>query len=562
MFGAKPSGTAGFTNTFGNPTTSSFGTNNMFGANQNQSLFSQPLNPATTGNSFGQSTATGTGPGGGLNIGGQFIFGSTAIKPNNFGTSTGIFNAGGFGVRSTFTTGTGLGTSISLVGNPFLGAAGTNTVTNQQGIGTVHQQILALASMPFGDSPLLRNLLPATGKADELLQTTKPAAQKAAVSNNNFKLSPRRNFKIKVKLLGVSSLSKKSLFKVLEEADPTLLDTFKPRSSTKRLVLKPKAMTPVTGQSTVQSPGAMSGQGDVLEADKESKDVHQTSVILRKSLRKSTGEPDRGQELSDARETSPLIRNSVISPGRRNTESVIDNTIAELKTQKNNSSPLNMDDVSNNISTSSDDSLEGHEPAAVMEGLDSHPTGTVLRRAGYYTIPPLDNLICHMSDDGSFMVDNFTVGREGYGNVFFPDSFDVAYLNLDEIVHFRHKEIILYPDDEKKPQVGYGLNRRAQVTLDRVWPMDKTTHNPITDPERLKQMDYDGKLRRVCAKRQTRFLEYRPETGSWLFKVDHFSKYGLSDSDEEDVPVFDVKKFKATMPLHQQQENTRKSSST
>jgi hypothetical protein len=44
------------------------------------------------------------------------------------------------------------------------------------------------------------------------------------------------------------------------------------------------------------------------------------------------------------------------SPGRRNNETVIDNTIAELKTQKNNCSPLNMDDkenVSNNSSTSS-----------------------------------------------------------------------------------------------------------------------------------------------------------------------------------------------------------------
>jgi hypothetical protein len=63
MFGAKPSGTTAFTNTFGNPTTSSFGTNNMFGANQNQSLFSQPFKPATTGFSFGQSGATGTGLG-------------------------------------------------------------------------------------------------------------------------------------------------------------------------------------------------------------------------------------------------------------------------------------------------------------------------------------------------------------------------------------------------------------------------------------------------------------------------------------------------------------------
>ncbi|XP_014213308.1 nuclear pore complex protein Nup98-Nup96 isoform X2 [Copidosoma floridanum] len=50
-------------------------------------------------------------------------------------------------------------------------------------------------------------------------------------------------------------------------------------------------------------------------------------------------------------------------------------------------------------------------------------------------------------------------------------------------------------------------------------------------------MDYEGKLRRVSAKHDTRFLEYRPETGSWVFKVDHFSKYGLSDSDDEEAVV-------------------------
>jgi hypothetical protein len=108
MFGAKPSGTAGFTNTFGNPTSSSFGTTSTFRASQNQSLFNQPFKPATSGFSVGQSTATGIGLGGGLNIGGQSIFGSTANKPNMFGSSNGMFNTGGIG--STFTTGTGLGT--------------------------------------------------------------------------------------------------------------------------------------------------------------------------------------------------------------------------------------------------------------------------------------------------------------------------------------------------------------------------------------------------------------------------------------------------------------------
>ena len=80
-----------------------------------------------------------------------------------------------------------------------------------------------------------------------------------------------------------------------------------------------------------------------------------------------------------------------------------------------------------------DDSLEVDEPAAIIENQQSHPTGIVLHRVGYYTMPPLDELTCLMNEDGSCIVDNFTVGREGYGNVFFPDPLNVANLNLDEI---------------------------------------------------------------------------------------------------------------------------------
>lgn len=63
------------------------------------------------------------------------------------------------------------------------------------------------------------------------------------------------------------------------------------------------------------------------------------------------------------------------------------------------------------------------------------------------------------------------------------------------------------------------FTRRAEVTLDGVWPTDKTSRCLIKSPERLAEMNYEGRLESVSRKQGARFKEYRPETGSWVFKV-------------------------------------------
>ncbi len=178
-----------------------------------------------------------------------------------------------------------------------------------------------------------------------------------------------------------------------------------------------------------------------------------------------------------------------------------------------------------------------------------------------------------MDSEGNCNVENFTIGREGYGNIFFPGVTNVAGLNLDEIVFIRNKEVIVYPDDSKKPEMGKGLNKKAQITLDKVWPVIKcrsdgggseggssggssSRSSETPSPEKLASMKYEEKLRRACDRLGARFVEYRPETGSWVFKVDHFSKYGLDESDEDDEVVVaggkaDVKKLK-TLQLREQ----------
>ena len=117
-------------------------------------------------------------------------------------------------------------------------------------------------------------------------------------------------------------------------------------------------------------------------------------------------------------------------------------------------------------------------PNPSPQPVSSSPPVLVLTAEGYYTIPPLSHLT--LDKEGQCLVTGFTVGREGYGNIHYPGILNVANLNLDDTVYIRHKEVIVYPDDLIKPPLGEGLNRSAQITLDKVWPLDKSNGDTIT----------------------------------------------------------------------------------
>jgi nuclear pore complex protein Nup98-Nup96 len=164
-----------------------------------------------------------------------------------------------------------------------------------------------------------------------------------------------------------------------------------------------------------------------------------------------------------------------------------------------------------------------------------HPANIVLDRPGYFTIPSMHDLAA-MTDmkTGDCFVENFAIGRVDYGCITFTGMTNVSNINLDECVFIRRKEVHVYPDDTRKPPVGEGLNKQAEITLHRIWPTDKQTKQPITDTQRILKMGYYKKIEKATLEMDAQFVDYDPITGSWTFRVKHFSKYGLNDDDDDD----------------------------
>lgn len=118
------------------------------------------------------------------------------------------------------------------------------------------------------------------------------------------------------------------------------------------------------------------------------------------------------------------------------------------------------------------------------------------------------------------------VGRVGYGQVEFLEPVDLTGLSklgalLGDVVHFEDQECSVYydADDADKPPPGSGLNVRARITLERCWPVNKATREPIMEKD---HPSVQRQLKRLRNMKGTNFEDFDMETGKWTFKVDHF----------------------------------------
>ncbi|GFZ18294.1 nucleoporin autopeptidase [Actinidia rufa] len=171
---------------------------------------------------------------------------------------------------------------------------------------------------------------------------------------------------------------------------------------------------------------------------------------------------------------------------------------------KANPKPNGIHDDHSNEKGDSCITLTGHragEAAIVYEhGADIEALMPKLRHSDYYTQPRIQELAAmERAQPGFFRhVKDFVVGRNGYGSIRFIEETDVRRLDLESVVQFNNREVIVYMDESKKPPVGQGLNKPAEA-------------------------EDQG----------AEFVSYDPIKGEWKFRVNHFSKYRLGDEDED-----------------------------
>ncbi|KAI8928986.1 nuclear protein 96-domain-containing protein [Entophlyctis helioformis] len=158
-----------------------------------------------------------------------------------------------------------------------------------------------------------------------------------------------------------------------------------------------------------------------------------------------------------------------------------------------------------------------------------------------YIMSPSINELLLLSDEELRHVSNFKITRPSVGSVHFLKPVDLLHSSIGSragiqaipgtIVTIEPKVCTVYPDEDDKAPVGSGLNVPAEIELHRCWSIDKATRRPIIDESDPR---HDRHYKKLESMPDTHFMGFNNQTGTWCFRVDHFSRYGLVDDDDED----------------------------
>jgi nuclear pore complex protein Nup98-Nup96 len=169
------------------------------------------------------------------------------------------------------------------------------------------------------------------------------------------------------------------------------------------------------------------------------------------------------------------------------------------------------------------------------------PQGLPAKETDYMIEPPLTDLLLQ-SDEELKAVSGFKVSLEGVGWVKFLRPVDLLQASptgtrsgIEQIpgcvVILEPKVCTVYPDEDVKPPCGFGLNVPAEINIEKCWPLDKSSKKPILDESDPRHDRHMQKLERMPG---TKWLGFHNPSGTWRFRVEHFSRYGLIDDDSDD----------------------------
>ena len=186
--------------------------------------------------------------------------------------------------------------------------------------------------------------------------------------------------------------------------------------------------------------------------------------------------------------------------------------------------------------------IRGNELAVVHEDGSPEPAVPSTKRSsrqpqedqrpGDYYMVPLRSELAKMSKKQREHIVDFKVGREGCGFVVFNKPVDLNQIPLDDIfdkiVVITIRSLTCYPETISKPPQGFGLNVPSTIHLENSWPRQRNKITPTYEKSGPRLDKHIERLKRVSG---TEFVDYEKDTGTWVFKVPHFTTYAL-DYDE------------------------------
>ncbi|KAJ3126875.1 hypothetical protein HK100_010035 [Physocladia obscura] len=541
LFGAPSSTSA--VGTFGSTTHAASGLGGTgFGGIAKPVLFgsTQPAQSPGFGG-FGQSTVAPTA---GTMFSGTGGFGPTqAQTAANFGTSV------SFGAS---TSGGGLLGGSSAGGNSFFGNSmfGPSTVGAQSTQQTLPSLHASIDSNPYGNNPLFTASTKSTavGIGGPLNANTAgpalfaPPEEKKQIIPPHYKMTPKSASKIKLRGFTPSRVPS-DFFNGIggNGSGNTVVGT---ASSSAGL---PKSVLGLLKDDSI---------GDALSGSNYS-----GSFKPRVKKLIISEEPDANVAIGVNTVGTPAktqngnaVGSSEVSSASSRTVRFLDETISSVRvpvidvTGSAKKAPISAQKPPFVVATaSSNGKLNGKSSPHRSPSVGNSSNGGAVV---YETEPPIDELM-KLSDVELTHVDSYTVILPGVGKVKFlepvnllqasPTGTRAGIANIPgTVVILKHKAIEVYPDEDEKDPAGMGVNVPAEVSLDRCWVIDKRTGNVIDDDTDPK---FDKHFKRLESIEGTKMLGFNKATGTWRFRVEHFSKYGFDEEDDGDINEGQIEEF-------------------